>query len=206
MSLIYFLRAKHPLAHVNLALNVLEDKLLWGSDISCALKKTIASSSLGPRFKTRGHNCCVNAFHGYSHNWACQKKNHPNVIQGLGLEDLETLERVFSASNAVASVTRYATAYRRRVYIDMFFRQWDEDKYLNLGIMLLGNYRQALGIISNDLVALNDTLTTLSITADDLNKWQQEEMVFFSTLGQEPTWDIHAMAYVELLQELRVAR
>lgn len=127
------------------------------------------------------------------------------MIKGLGLEDLETLERVFSASNAVASVTRYATAYRRRVYIDMFFRQWDEDKYLNLGIMLLGNYRQALAIIANNSVALNDTLTTLGITAADLNEWQDEEASFFSTLGQEPAWDVHAMAYVELLQDLRAA-
>lgn len=127
------------------------------------------------------------------------------MIKGLGLEDLETLERVFSASNAVASVTRYATAYRRRVYIDMFFRQWDEDKYLNLGIMLLGNYRQALAIIANNSVALSDTLTTLGITATDLNEWQDEEASFFSTLGQEPAWDVHAMAYVELLQDLRAA-
>lgn len=184
---------------------MLEEKILWGSDIGCALKKTIASSSLGSRFKSRGCNCCVNAFHGYSHNWACQKKNHPNVIKGLGLEDLETLERIFSASNAVASVTRYATAYRRRVYIDMFFRQWDEDKYLNLGTMLLGNYRQALSIIANDSLALNDTLVTLGITTSDLDNWQDEEAKFFSTLGQEPAWDVHAMAYVELLLGLKAA-
>lgn len=147
----------------------------------------------------------MNTFHGYSHNWACQKQNHPNVIKGLGLEDLETLERIFSASNAVASLTRYATAYRRRVFIDMFFRQWDEDKYLNLGTMILGNYRQALTIIANDSLALNDTLTTLGITTMDLAQWQEEEVAFFSTLGKEKTWDVHAMAYVELLQGLRAA-
>lgn len=186
-------------------MDVLEDKLLAGSDIGCALQKTIASSSLGPRFKAKECHCCVNAFHDYSHNWACQKKNHPNVIKGLGLEDLETLERVFSASNAVASLTRYATAYRRRVFIDMFFRQWDEDKYLNLATMQLGNYRQALKILANDSVALSDTLNTLNITVDDLDTWQEEESTFFSTLGQEPQWDIHAMAYVELLQDLKAA-
>lgn len=91
------------------ALDVLEDRLLFGSDIGCSIQKTIASSSLGPAFAAKQCRCCLNAMHGYTHNWACQKANHPNVVEGLGLEDLETLERIFSASNAVASVTRYAT-------------------------------------------------------------------------------------------------
>ena len=30
----------------------------------------------------------------------------------MGLEDLETLERVFSASNALAAVTQYSLAYQ----------------------------------------------------------------------------------------------
>jgi hypothetical protein len=71
---------------------MLEDNILFGSDIACLLKKTITSSSLGPKFEEKNCQCCVNAFHGYTHNWACQKENHPNVIKGLGLEDLETLE------------------------------------------------------------------------------------------------------------------
>ena len=54
----------------------------------------------------------------------------------MGLEDLETLERVFSSSNALAGVTRYASAYWRRMYIELHFKQWDEDKYSNLATML----------------------------------------------------------------------
>lgn len=132
--------AKYPLAHVAKALDVLEDRLLVGSDIGCSLVKTITSSSLGVRFMEKDCKCCVNAFHGYTHNWACQKINHPNVIKGLGLEDLETLERIFSASNTVASLTRYGTAYNRCVYIDLFLQQWDEEKYLNLGSFIYNNY------------------------------------------------------------------
>jgi hypothetical protein len=197
--------AKYPLAHIAKALDVLEENLLFGSDIGCSLRKTVETSSLGSEFKRKQCWCCVNAFHGYAHSWACQRANHPNVIKGLGLEDLEMLERIFSASNAVASVTRYSTAYRRQVFIDMFFRQWDEEKYLNLGTMLHNNYKQALGIIEDESLALNQTLQSLEITAADLEKWEDEETAYFSTLGQEPQWDVHAVAYVELLQELRSA-
>jgi hypothetical protein len=169
------------------------------------LQKTVTASSLGTEFKRKNCRCCINAFHGYAHNWVCQKENHPNVIKGLGLEDLETLERIFSASNAVAAVTRYSTAYRRRVFIDMFFHQWDDEKYLNLGTMLYNNYRQALGIVEGETLALHHTLQSLGVTEADLEKWEYEEVSYFSTLGQEPQWDLHAVTYVELLQELRKA-
>ena len=62
------------------------------------------SSSLGPKFRVKNCKCCVNAVHGYTHNWVCRKENHPNVIKGLGLEDLETLECIFSASNSVTTL------------------------------------------------------------------------------------------------------
>jgi len=96
---------KYPLAHIVKAMNMLEDELLFSSDIVCSLQKTIAGSSLGEIFKPQNCRCCVNAMHGYMHNWACQWENHPNIIKGLGLKDLETLKRIFSASNAVASIT-----------------------------------------------------------------------------------------------------
>ena len=84
------------------------------------------------------------------HNWASQKENHPNVIKGLGLEDLETLERIFSASNSVATVTHYSTAYCCRVFIDLFLWQWDEEKYVNLGNFFYNNYKQTLDIIKDN--------------------------------------------------------
>ncbi|KAF7966426.1 hypothetical protein HWV62_38406 [Athelia sp. TMB] len=195
--------AKYPLAHIAKALDVMEERLLFGSDIGCSLSKTIASSSLGPKFKAKKCRCCVNAFHGYTHNWACQKLNHPNVIKGLGLEDLETLERIFSASNMVAPLTRNATAYHRRVFIDLFLQQWDEEKYLNLGTMLYNNYQQARNIIDKESIALVDTLQSLGITIAQLESWESEEVEYFKTVGKEPEWDAHAVVYVELLQELR---
>jgi len=184
-------------------MEVLGERTLYGYDIGCSLIKTIESSSLGNLFKQLRCQCCVNAFHGFAHNYACQCKNHPNSIVGMGIEDLETLKRIFSSSNQLASVIRYASAFRRRVFIDMFFKQWDEEKYQNLGTMLYNNYVQALDIITVDSIALSEAMHSLGIDEATLTKWHKEEVEYFETLGQEPEWDVHAMAYVELLQELQ---
>ena len=195
-------RSKYPLAITARALKTLGPRLLQGYDIGCVFKKTIASSSLGTKFEESKSRCCVNAFHGYSHNFACQTKNHPNLIEGMGLEDLETMERIFSSSNQVAAVTRYSSAYHRRVFIDMFLQQWDDDKYQNLASMLYNNYRQALSIIDIEGSAVEETTHALGINTSDLEAWHRQQVDFFETIGEESPWDIHAVTYVELLQDL----
>ena len=82
----------------------------------------------------------------------------------MGLEDLETLERVFGSSNALASITQHASTYRRGLYIEMHFKQWNEDKYLNLATMLTNNYRQALEIIKTDGPAVEQAKLLLGVT------------------------------------------
>ncbi|OCH83864.1 hypothetical protein OBBRIDRAFT_815682 [Obba rivulosa] len=193
--------AKYPLAIVSKALEVFKSHGMLGYDIGCDFEQTICRSSLGPRWEQLRWRCCVNAFHGYSHNFRCQTRNHPNNITGMGLEDLETLERVFSSSNQLASVVRYASRYRRRVHIDMFFKQWDEDKYANIATMLYNNYVQACEIIRTESQAVAEVVASLGIKEEDLEKWHMEEAEYFATLGDEPPWDIHAMAYVDLLRE-----
>ena len=195
-------RSKYPLAITAQALQTLGPCLLQGYDIGCVFKKTIASSSLGTKFEESKSHCCVNVFHGYSHNFACQTKNHPNVIEGMGLEDLETMEQIFSSSNQVAAVTRYSSAYHRRVFIDMFLQQWDDDKYQSLASMLYNNYRQALLIIDIEGSAVEETAHALGISLSDLEAWHHQQVDFFATIGQESPWDIHAVTYVELLQDL----
>ena len=197
------LSAKYPLSIVAKALDALGPRLLIGYDIGCVFGKTILSTSLSAKFLESGSRTCVNAFHGYSHNYACQCKNHPNNIAGVGLEDLETLERVFSSSNALAAVTRHASAYRRRLYIEMHFKQWDEDKYSNLATMLCNNYHQALDIIRHDRRAVDEAKLSLGVTDKDLDSWKIEEEEYFLTLGDEPDGTARAIAYVELLQKLR---
>lgn len=200
-----FDRAKYPLSLINRALDVLGGKLLIGYDIGCAFESTIKSTMLGQRFIESGSRCCVNAYHGYAHNYACQVQNHPNNIVGAGLEDFETQERLYSASNATASVIRYASKYRRRNFLDLFLEQYDRDKYANLGLMIRNNYQQAIDIIKEGTPVLKSLLTSISATPEDLDTWQAEQATYFGALGKEPEEDVHRVAYVELLQELRAA-
>ncbi|GBE83749.1 hypothetical protein SCP_0508050 [Sparassis crispa] len=97
--------AKYPLAIISRVLEVFGEKSLCGYDIGCSFEGTICRSSLGLEWQHHGCRCCVNAFHGYSHNYRCQTTNHPNAIIGMSLEDLETLERVFSRSNELTPIT-----------------------------------------------------------------------------------------------------
>ncbi|KAG0708173.1 hypothetical protein DFH29DRAFT_979487 [Suillus ampliporus] len=197
---------KYPLSIVSMALDVLGPRLLIGYDVGCKLATTISSSSLATLFAENECRMCVDAFHGYTHNYACQDINHPNVIEGIGLEDLATMERIFSHSNQLAPVIRYASAYNRRMFIDMLFRQWDKDKYLNLSNMLYGNYKQALRIINEDGFALQEAKHSLGISDGDIKVWRAEQSEYLRACGQEPEYDIHAIAYVEMLQKLRDAR
>lgn len=177
-----------------------------GYDIGCAFGQTLKHSSLGREFEAQNCRCCVNAFHGYSHSYDCQKQHHPNVIEGMGLEDLEILERIFSSSNQLGGLTRYMTRYRRRVFIDQFFRNWDSDKYTNLGIMLHNNYVQAIRIIDEEVPALTHAKEVLNIGEGDLEQWHIEEVDYFRNLGKEPGHDVHRAAYVDALQSYREIR
>lgn len=60
------------------------------------------------------------------------------------------MERLFSLSNAVAALTQNATAFGRLLYIVLHLKQSDNDKYLALGDMLLGNIKQAFDIIEKN--------------------------------------------------------
>lgn len=194
--------AKYPLAMVAKSMEVLGDGQCIGYDIGCSFEDTVKRSSLGTQFSNTGSKICVNAFHGYTHSYACQLVNHPNVLPGVGLEDFETLERVFSPSNQLAPITCYSTPYHRRQLIDDYFRQWDAEKYANTGLFLLNNYKQALDIIRRGSLELAEAFKVHNISMATLNNWEKEETEYFTTLGQEREWDTHAVVYVQLLQEL----
>ncbi|KAG6809418.1 hypothetical protein H0H92_000329 [Tricholoma furcatifolium] len=194
--------AKYPIAIIAKALQTLKTRLLVGYDIGCRFDTTLSASSLGPAFKASKCRFCVNAFHGYSHNYLCQLYNHPNAIEGMGIEDLETLERVFSASNSLGAVTRYMTADRRRIFINLHFHHWDHEKYANLANMLHDNYRQSLAIIETHSLDIQHVLDSRQLDESAILEYIDNERTFFSTLGKEPDDDLHAIAYAEALQEL----
>lgn len=177
-----------------------------GYDIGCTFDETVQNSSLGPAARDLGTKFCVNAFHGYSHAYNCQVAYHPNTIPGMGLEDLEVAERIFSSSNQLAPIVRYASKYRRTMLIDQFFQQWDHEKYSNLGLMLLNNMEQALEIVHLQAPALEQALKSLGLTHADIDRFHAEERKFFAELRDEQDGNLHAVAYVEALLELRAAK
>ncbi|KAG1850194.1 hypothetical protein DFJ58DRAFT_716828 [Suillus subalutaceus] len=195
--------AKYPLAIVAKVLEIISECTLGAYDIGCGYSSTVRASSLGTTFMEMQSRLCVDSFHGYAHNYVCQTQHHPLGIEGAGLEDFGVAERIFSASNVLAPVIRYASAYRRHMFLDLFFKQWDEDKYANLGTILLNNYRQALQIISLETVALEEAKTSLGVQDTDLVNWRAEEIRYFQMLGKELEWDAHAIVYVELLQQMQ---
>ncbi|KAF9030670.1 hypothetical protein BDP27DRAFT_1246108 [Rhodocollybia butyracea] len=193
--------AKYPLSMVAKALKVFSPGWVLGYDIGCSFSGTIRRSSLGVEFKEKCCRTCVNAFHGYAHCALCQQMYHPLNIRGMGLEDLETLERLFSSSNQLASITRYMSPYRRRVFIDLFLQQWDREKYQNLATMLHNNYVQALDILEYELPSFEADIQALGLTKEELSTYIAEESCHYATLGSETEEDLHAVAYVELLQK-----
>ncbi len=197
--------AKYPLCMSDAIITEIAAAIILVFDIGCSFKITLMNSSLAQAFEALRARICVNAFHGYSHSYPCQLQNHPNVIPGMGIEDLETLERVFSSSNQLAPVIRYASAYRRRLLIHMFFRQWDEEKYANLCPFMYNNYVQA-HIIKSKKPVVEESMGLLELTPQDLETLAKEEASYFETLRDESPWDLHAVAYVEALQELRAAK
>ncbi|KAG1739621.1 hypothetical protein EDD22DRAFT_982276 [Suillus occidentalis] len=187
----------YPLSIMNKALDVLSPQLLIRYDVRCKLATTIKTTSLATKFNESDSRLCIDAFHGYTHNYACQDKNHPNIIQGMGLEDFSTMERIFSSSNQLAPIIHYASVYNCHFFIDMFFKQWDEDKYTNIGNMLYNNYCQALNIIERKTIEFEHMKLTLGITDENIEEWQKQQSAYLETLGKEAEWDMHAMTYTE---------
>jgi Kyakuja-Dileera-Zisupton transposase len=117
---------------VNNIVNIFDKCAGLGYDIGCSFSSTLQKSSLANLVSSKKLQMIVNAFHGYAHNRQCQLSFHPLYITGFGLEDAETCERIFSSFNGLAVITRHASQYHRHQAIDMYARQWDEDKYLEL--------------------------------------------------------------------------
>ena len=154
---------------VSRCLKTLGDRLGVAYDIGCKFQGTIESTTLGKPFTEGGSHCFVNAYHGYAHNFAYQIVNHPNNIVGVGIDDLEVLERFFSLSNATASAICHASPYLRRLMLDLFLHQNNRDKYANLGIWIRNNYVQSVEIINDGSVTLRAFLDSLQITEADLD-------------------------------------
>ncbi|EGO23128.1 hypothetical protein SERLADRAFT_409558 [Serpula lacrymans var. lacrymans S7.9] len=142
---------KYPLAIIDHILDNYGSDVGIGYDIGCAHEATIV----------------VNTFHGYGHNCLCQLCKHPLYLTGYGLEDLETLERVFSASNSVAR-----------------------------GKFLYNNYQQALTITKDYVPHVSAMTSELGIHEDSIKDWIKAEHDLLENLKDEPEEWVLASAYV----------
>ncbi|KAG1888202.1 hypothetical protein F4604DRAFT_1877359 [Suillus subluteus] len=186
--------AKYPLVIVDYILGNFGEDVGLGYDVGC----TFGEIDLRLRI-------CVNSFHGYAHNRLCQVQHHPLYLAGFGLEDLETMERVFSSTNASARIIRYATRYHWKQALDMQFSQWDMDKYQELSKFLLNNYRQALNTINEYSPVVTKMTQSLGIDEDTIESWIAEEYQFLLNLKEEPEEKILACSYVQALNDRKIA-
>ncbi|KAF8515748.1 hypothetical protein JB92DRAFT_3114698 [Gautieria morchelliformis] len=155
--------AKYGLETLDKILKVFVDDQCVGCDIACSFSATVRNSSLAANAHTQRLVMALNSFHGHAHGRQCQLRWQPMYLCGLRLEDLESCERLFSASNAVARLIRHRSYFYYLQFIDLHFQQWDDDKYLELTNFMLNNYQQALGILRDytpEVKAFKDALPT----------------------------------------------
>ncbi|KAG1833219.1 hypothetical protein DFJ58DRAFT_719455 [Suillus subalutaceus] len=147
-----------------------------GHDIACSSRKTIATSSIGAKAADL--------------NLQVVLQNHPLYLNGLGLEDLETCEHIFTSSNSAAVLIRHASYFHWMQFLDLHFDQWDMDRYF---------------IIKTNTPVLEDFKQLHNLMDADFISWCNEDHDYLSKVATEPTSDAITVAYVEQLEKLQYA-
>ncbi|KAI0038469.1 hypothetical protein FA95DRAFT_1662786 [Auriscalpium vulgare] len=197
--------AKYALASLNAIMKTYGDDQAVGYDIGCSMHSTVLSTSLADEAKARRLHLIVNAFHGYAHNRRCQLLFHILYQLGMGIEDLETCERIFSSLNGVARTVRHASYFHWLQFLDLHLHRWDEDRYAELSRFIYNNYRQALGMISEYTRELAVFTQITGFTGADFERWIVEERDYLESLREEPEEDMQKVSYVEALVNLEAA-
>ena len=118
--------AKYPLAVLEYLLKALEDGLGAGYDVGCKFATTVNRSPLGKLAREKCFKSLVGLFHGHAHCRLCQIRHLGTYVEGLGLSDLEGCEHLFSRTNELAGVYRYASAFHRHQSLRLYFEHLDE--------------------------------------------------------------------------------
>lgn len=187
-------------------MDVISGALGLGYDIGCNFLTTMYNSPLGDEARARGCKALVGLFHGHAHNRLCQLSNLGTYVLGMGLEDLEGCERLFSSSNDLASIIRHASIFHRRQAIAQFAYHRDNfETYANLSKFLVENYKQALDILAG-APALARAMSQLNITdARVFDEWLVEERDYLTNLKSVPEEETLQMEYYKRLLELKQA-
>lgn len=84
----------------------------------------------------------------------------------------------------------------------MHYSQSDREKYENLGKFTFNNYRQALQILENEAVVLEEITRTKGWTGKDYEDWMEQERSWLEDLRREPEEDTFRCMYLESLERL----
>ncbi|KAJ7138739.1 hypothetical protein C8R43DRAFT_1089295 [Mycena crocata] len=172
-----------------------------GYDIGCKFGKMVRMHpALGDLARQTNFEALVGSFHGFGHKRLCQTKNLTMYVPGVGMEPLETCETWFSKSNALASTTRYSTAFHRQQAITSYVKHADTcDAYQGLSLLLASKYRAALKV-RKTLPALRETMLSLGVADRSVfETWLAEEREFLLSLSKEPAQETMQMEYYQKL-------
>ncbi|KAJ7803082.1 hypothetical protein B0H14DRAFT_3778815 [Mycena olivaceomarginata] len=175
-----------------------------GYDIGCKFGKMVRMHPvLSSLAAANNYKSLVGAFHGHAHCRRCQLKNLTTYVEGVGLEDLEECESYFSKSNALASTTRYSTAFHRQQAIATYLKHADTvDAYQGLSTVLANKYRRALKIKAT-LPMLRETMASLGVeTRSVFETWLEKEKMYLNSLTKEPAQETLQMEYYQKLVNL----
>ncbi|KAJ7159361.1 hypothetical protein C8R43DRAFT_1086918 [Mycena crocata] len=175
-----------------------------GYDIGCKFGKMVRMHpALSDLARDTKFEALVGSFHGFGHKRLCQTKNLTTYVPGVGMEALEGCESWFSKSNALASMTRYATAFHRQQAIVSYIKHADTcDTYQGLSLLLANKYRAALRV-RKTLPALRETMASLGVMERSVfETWLKEEREFLLSLSKEPAQETMDMEYYQKLVNL----
>ncbi|KAJ7589290.1 hypothetical protein C8J56DRAFT_784452 [Mycena floridula] len=173
---------KYAIATLDRFFGILPKRLGGGYDIGCSFDVTLRNSRLGSKALEELYTSLVGLFHGYSHNRLCQLLRLVLYLDGMGLEDFETCERYFSASNGLATAIRHASIFHRRQAISEYARHYDSfHTYANLSTFLVNNYHQALDILATE-AAFKLSMEEMGLTSTEVfGEWLEDELGYLKS-------------------------
>ena len=119
----------------------------------------------------------------------------------MGLEDLETLERLFKDSNEAARLLRFASEFHFCQFCDLHQRHSDEMHYSRLSSFVVKKFRLVHSSILEATGGLLDTPDNL-----DPKALLADKCKYISGLKEEPPEQTIKIAYVERLVMLQHAQ
>ncbi|KAJ8092968.1 hypothetical protein PM082_011288 [Marasmius tenuissimus] len=179
----------------------------WAYDIGCQFRETLRRSPLKSLSVEERVRILIGILHGYGHNRLCQLEFLLLYIVGVGLEDLETLERLFSVTNSLAPATRHASTFHRRQMISQFLYHHDNfEAYGNLSKFIHDNYRQSLEVQRANANVLDDLKAVGVQSGDDVYSWIKEERQYLESRHETPEDDTNIIELYKKLVLLKECR